>query len=201
MATAERVFWETVVVLIFALLLVVFWFLSGSRTNRDLERAATASAAAAEVTAIEHEASLAALRATCEDWAGRQALSEAEAMFKAFAAGIQPAAAARWGRFLSSTRTALLEQPRVTFVHLMTQGGRVLMSSDEEYTKVGRVDERADWARSLDKLETRPGSNAGILELAGPISDSGRPVGYLWLGYDIEAAKESSRPETLRAIN
>ncbi|MDH3743624.1 MAG: hypothetical protein OES47_00815 [Acidobacteriota bacterium] len=199
MATAERVFWETVVVLGFMALLAASWFLSGQRAERRQERAARESHATAEVVAQEHTDALAALRETCEDWAALQTNSEAKAAFRAFSAGIQPAAAARWGRFLNATKTELLNQPNVVFVHLMTPSGRVLMSSDEDYTKSGRVDDRADWARTTERLETRSQGEGAMLEMAAPVLDGDQPIAYLWLGYDIAAAKEALRPEALPA--
>ncbi len=199
MATAERVFWETVVALGFVALLAASWFLSGRRAAHRLEETARESRAAAEVVAHDHQQALHALGSTCEGWADSQARSEAEAAFRAFSAGIQPAAAARWTRFLGVTRDELLRYPRVAFVHLMTPGGRVLMSSDDDLTAAGRVDERADWARATQGLETRREDGSSILEMAAPVLENGQAIAYLWLGYDVTAAKDATRPEALRA--
>ena len=185
MATAQRVFYETVTVLVFVVLLVAAWFLSGYRAERQLAVAREEQQRQLASRDEEHRAEL-----ERRDEAGRAAAaahrrSEAEAVFRGYAAGLQPAAADRWRRFLGATRDVLTRtDPKVVFLHLITPGGSVLTSTDPDLTARGRLDEAADWVLATEGLQTRAGGG-GVLELAGPILEGDRPVAYLWLGYDV----------------
>ena len=188
MATANRVFWETVTTIAFVALLVLVWIASGQRAGRRLTEAnANHQRVLAEQAAL-HTQELEEIRSLRRREAEAQVRAEAEAAFRGYVSGIQPAVAARWRRFLNTTRDQLLAQPRVTFVHLMTPEGLILMSTKQEFLTRGRVDESGDWARAATELVTRPGSEQRTLELAGPILDGGRPVAYLWMGYELGVA-------------
>jgi len=183
LATAERVFWETVTVVAFLVLLAgtVLWF--GSRVERHRERLEREFSA--KMTGAEEEQSrlAAQLRENFERQSRASRLEEANTLFRAFEAGVRSAVASRWGNYTKSATAHLLEDPRVTFAHIMTPGGSILASSDPKLVRSGRIDERGDWARASTELRMREGAVDGTIELAGPISGGDQPVAFLWLGY------------------
>lgn len=199
MATAERVFWETVTVVAFLVLLAgtVLWF--GSRVERHrerLEREFSVKMAGAE----EEQLQLATqLREDHERQSRASRLEEANTLFRAFEAGVRSAVASRWGNYTKSATANLLEDPRVTFAHIVTPGGSVMASSDPQLARAGRIDERGDWARASTDLRMREGAVDGTIELAGPIGGSDQPAAFLWLGYAPEGvtatAAEPSDPQ------
>jgi hypothetical protein len=193
MATAQRVFWETVIFLGFVGLLILVWIGSRVVSSRQADRLTLQHEVAASQREEEHRLELETLNQEWEARSEEHAKSEALAVFRAFEAGIRGAVPARWGRFLRGAASELLKFPAVAFVHLSTPGGRVIVSSDEEYSAVGRFDERAEWALSVAGLESRRGGEAGILEVAAPIRDQGQVVAFLWLGYDLDRVREEIR--------
>ena len=188
MATAQRVFYETVTVIVFLLLLVAAWMLSGYRAERRLGAAREEQSRVLERRAEEHREALRRLEEARDAAAGEQRRAEAAAVFRGFAAGLQPATLEGWRRFLSASREQLMgSDPKVAFVHLLTPAGYVLTSSDPDLLARGRLDESGDWVLAAEGLTNRDG-DGGVLELAGPVLSNKRPVAYLWLGYDIGAA-------------
>lgn len=186
MATAERVLWETITVVAFLLLLAgtVFW--SSGRVERHRERlqadfdAKISAAAQAQRRAAEE------LEEEYERRSHEYLVREAKAVFRAFEAGVRSAVASRWGNYVNRAKTDLLDDSRVTFVHILTPGGLVLASSDEKLARTGRIDDRGDWARATEELESREGADEGSIELAGPVVDNNRTVAYIWMGYDLD---------------
>ncbi len=198
MATAQRVFWETAVFLGLVLAIIGAWFLSQNLAARRIQHMTELNQAELAAKQIEVEAQLSVMRSEIEDWSDELVGGEAEAAFRAYAAGIHPMAVARWGRVLGQARDELLKLPKVTFVHLLTPDGRVIASSDQKYTTRGRVDERAQWALDATEFIRRDSPFEGVQELAAPIRErGGRPAVVLWLGYDVDEAKEATRPERL----
>ncbi len=185
MATAERVLWETVTIVIFVLLLAgtVIW--SGGRIERHRERLEADFDARTSAAAEEQRRTALRLETDFERRSHDYRVHEAEAVFRAFEAGVRTAVASRWGNYVNRAKSDLLEQSEVTFVHILTSAGLVLASSDEKLARTGRIDERGDWARAATELTVREGAVEGSIELAGPIGDPGRPVAFLWLGYDL----------------
>lgn len=186
MATAERVFWETVGVLAFAVLLVAAWLLSGVRAERKLEAAREEQRQELASRTAEHQAALARLEEARREEAAAHRRAEAEAVFRAFAAGLQPAALERWRRYLGAARAELeRSDPAIAFVHLTTPDGYVLTSTDPRLNARGRLGEGAEWVLAADAIVSR--ETDGVLELAGPIRDGTKPVAYLWIGYEVGA--------------
>lgn len=185
MATAQRVFYETVAVLAFLVLLVAAWMISGHRAERRLAAAREDQRQELEDRAEEHRAELDRLDDERRSTAATYRQKEAEAVFRGYAAGLQPAALERWSRFLGASRDELMGiDSRVSFVHLATPGGRILTSSDPDITASGKLDENAGWVLEAEGIVTRPG-DGGILQIAGPVLANGRPVAYLWMGYEV----------------
>jgi hypothetical protein len=193
MATAQRVFWETVIFLGFVGLLILVWIGSRVVSSRQANRLNLQHEVAASQREEEHRLELDKLKQEWEARSEEHAKSEALAVFRAFEAGIHGAVPARWGRFLRGAVSELLEFPAVTFVHLSTPGGRVIVSSDEEYSAVGRFDERGEWALGVAGLESRRGEESGSLEVAAPIRQQDQVVAFLWLGYDLDRIREEIR--------
>ncbi len=197
MATAERVLWETITVVVFLVLLVgtVIW--SGSRLDRH--RAQLEEEFSTRVAVSEDQQRRQTERRE-EDFTRREReheVREAKAVFRSFEAGIRSAVASRWGNYVSRAKSNLLEDTNVTFVHILTPTGLVLASSDEKLAATGRIDERGDWARGTTGIEVRNFGGSGEIELAGPIQgDGGRPVAFLWLGYDLSAQADPPAPVT-----
>lgn len=196
MATAERVLWETITVLVFLLLLAgtVFW--SGKRLEHERERLAAEFDAKISAAAEQERIAAARLEEEYERRTRERLVHEAKAVFRAFEAGVRSAVASRWGNYVNRAKSDLLDNARVTFVHILTPGGLVLASSDEKLARTGRIDERGDWARGTTGLESRDGVTENAVEIAGPVIDNGRTVAFLWLGYDPDAPANTN-PEAL----
>jgi hypothetical protein len=192
MATASRVFWESIIFMAFLAIVagVVFW--SGSRVDRNAESLAVEHEQALEAADHEHRQEIEDLNRSWADRSDARARAQARAVFSAFEAGIHTAAAARWGRYLDSAREDLMTQPAVTFVHLVSPQGRVITSSDEALAATGRLDEGGDWALAAQELVSRDGQASGAFELAAPINEGGRTVAILWMGYDLRQVKADS---------
>ena len=190
MATANRVFWETVTFV--ALILAIFGVWTGSRlmAKRQIRLAAEQQEAdlAQERAAQSNE--IADLKKTAAGWAEQLAQAEAEAAFESFAAGIHYASNQRWGRVLGDARDQFRRVPKVEFAHLATASGRVIFSTTPDRFPSGRLEEQGSWALASTALRSRPGSSVGITELAGPVGDGA----VLWIGYDTAAAQRTGRP-------
>jgi hypothetical protein len=186
MGKGRRLLWEAVIAL---LLLAVIW--GGWKWSA----VHTASQLAARQAV--HDKATAALRDGCSAWASRLAESQAEAVFRAFAAGLQPAVMAGREEAVLQAKNRLLELPQVAFVHLLAPDGSVMVSSDEKYTTTGHADDRAAWALATRDLTVRTGDLPGTTEVAAPILGSNGPVAILWLGYKTRGLEETTRPESL----
>lgn len=108
---------------------------------------------------------------------------EAQAVFRAFAAGIQGSVLGQQKGMLEMAKGELLRLPHVAFVHVLAPDGRVLTTSNEKYSVAGRADERAAWALQATGLQTRTGDLPGTLEIAAPFQGTSGKVAVLWLGY------------------
>lgn len=131
----------------------------------------------------EHEGAADQMRQECEARAEKLAASEATSVFRAFAAGIQGSAMGQQKALLEQAKRALLQLPRVAFVHVLAPDGKVLTSSNEKYAVAGRVDDRAAWSLQASDLQTRSGDLPGTMEIAAPFQAASGHVAVLWLGY------------------
>ncbi len=188
LATAERVLWETVTVVVFLLLLAGTMIWSGARVERHRGRMEADFDTRISAAAEEQRRTAARLEADFERRSHEYRVHEAEAVFRAFEAGVRTAVASRWGNYVKRAKSDLLEESRVTFVHILTPAGFVLASSDEKIARTGRIGELGDWARAATELSVRDGAVEGSIELAGPVGAPGRPVAFLWLGYDLDGS-------------
>lgn len=172
-------------VLLGALAFAVFEW-QDRRQQRDLaEQAATQQALTAD------------LRGKSEFWAETLAASEAEAVFRAFAAGISPAVLSGREGSIDLAAVALLKLRGIDFVHLLNGQGEVLYSSDAKMTVGdGDADDLA-WALATTELTTRAGPTRGVTEVAAPIQGPDGPAAYLWIGYRTESILDETRPTTL----
>lgn len=192
MATARRVFWESIIFLAFLVILagVVLW--SNSRVSRNTAVLAEDHARSAELAQERHSDEIESLRQSWMAESRIRAQGQAAAVAQAFAAGIRTAAAGRWGRYLDSARDALMADPAVSFAHLVTPQGRVITTSDESIEASGRLDEADQWPLSAEALTTRNRAESGLYELALPIVEGDRTVAVLWLGYDLSAVTQAA---------
>ena len=159
-----------------ALLLVLVGFAAWSSSRRGAERELAQQKA-------ERESAVGQMRQEGEARAQKLAESEARAVFRAFAAGIQGSALGQQKAMLDQAKRALLLLPHVAFVHVLTPDGKVLTSSNEKYAVAGRADGRAAWALQAADLRTRPGGLPRTIEIAAPFQGASGRVALLWLGY------------------
>lgn len=130
-----------------------------------------------------------------EVWADALAASEARTAFRAFAAGIHPI-------LMGDVRTqdldpsigALLELPAITFVHVLGPEGTVMASSDRKLQTTGQAPPSGAWVTATTDVTERAGENPGTVELAAPVLGPAGPFAFLWIGYDVEKLRESTRP-------
>lgn len=151
-------------------------------------------------TVQRHEIETTRLQQGAVEWANALAASQAEAVFEAFAAGIQPAVLADSQDSLAVSKQQLLHLPNLAFVHLLEPDGIVIFSSDERLTVAGIVGERARWALDAAELIQRPGELEGTLELAAPIEGVSETEAVLWMGYDVSGVAADARPASLTSV-
>lgn len=147
--------------------------------------------------AASQEALVADLENKAGFWAETLVASEAEAVFRAFAAGIGPAVLASREGSVELAAVSLLKLRGIDFVHVLASNGEVLYSSDAKMTVGDGDEQQTAWALSTTELTTRSGPTRGVTEVAAPIQGPDGPVAYLWLGYRTERILEETRPSTL----
>ncbi len=182
MPNRKRLIIEIAVALLLILICFAVWNTSQRRGERQ----------AAELEA-RHESAVNQVQQQCEARAVRLATSEATAVFRAFAAGIQGSTLGQQKGILDMAKGSLLRLPHVAFVHVLAPDGKVLTSSNEKYAVAGRADDRASWALQATDLKTRPGDLPGTLEVAAPFQGASGRVAVLWLGYKTQNLLVSSR--------
>lgn len=185
MSNAKRLIVEVVV----ALLLVLICFAIWNTAQRRAERQFGESEARQKIAVSQAEEE-------CTARAERLATSEATAVFRAFAAGIQGAALGQQTGMLDMAKGSLLQMPHVAFVHVLAPDGKVLASSNEKYVVAGRGDSRASWALQAADLQTRPGDLPGTIEIAAPFQGASGRTAVLWLGYKTRELLATARQDT-----
>ncbi len=179
----KRLLAEIAVVLVLVLALYGVW-----RTkDRQREEALAAQAA-------EWEARLAAARDETEAWTRSLATSEAEAVFRAFFGGVQPAVLAADLRAVDRAVNELLKLPGVAFVHVLKPDGTVLASSDRKWVITGQAGPEAAWALATWEVTARPGPTAGTTELAAPVLGPSNPQAFVWMGYETDKVRQAAHP-------
>jgi hypothetical protein len=184
MSNPKRLIAEVVVALLLVLICFAIWNTAQRRTERQLGEA-------------EARQKIAVSQAQ-EDCAARTeklATSEATAVFRAFAAGIQSAALGQQKAMLDIAKGSILQMPHVAFVHVLTADGKVLTSSNEKYAVAGQGDARASWALQAADLQTRPGDLPGTIEIAAPFQGASGRVAVLWMGYKTRELLATSRQD------
>jgi hypothetical protein len=182
MANGKRLSIEIVGVLLLALIGAGLWWLFQWRCERRLAELGD-----------RQQSAVSQMRQESEARAERLARSEAEAVFRAFAAGIQGSVLGQQQGVLEMAKGSLLRLPYVAFVHVLAPDGRVLMTSDGKYAVAGRADARAAWALQASELQMRPGDLPGTLEIAAPFQGASGRVAVLWLGYKTQELLAASR--------
>ena len=184
MSNAKRLIVEVVVALLLVLICFAIWNTAQRRTERQLGESEARQKIA--VSQAEEE---------CAARVEKLATSEATAVFRAFAAGIQGAALGQQKGMLDMAKGSLLQMPHVAFVHVLTPDGKVLTSSNEKYVVAGRGDTRASWALQADNLQTRTGDLPGTIEIAAPFQGASGRVAVLWMGYKTRELLAASRQD------
>lgn len=186
MSNGKRLILEIVVAALLVLICIAIWNTAQRRTERQLGE----SEARQKIAVSEAQEE-------CRARAERLAASEATAVFRAFAAGIQGAALGRQTGMLDMAKGSLLRLPHVAFVHVLAPDGQILASSNEKYGVAGRADSRASWALQASDLQTRPGDLPGTVEIAAPFQGASGDAAVLWMGYKtrdlLAAAAQESR--------
>ncbi|HEX5759788.1 MAG TPA: hypothetical protein VF121_11385 [Thermoanaerobaculia bacterium] len=172
MSERNRTLIEVAAAAVLILIFLAVWGVSRGRAERERERLAAG-----------HETALAEAQRACEARAERLAASEAEAVFRAFAAGIQGSALGRQKGMLDMAKGVLLQLPHVAFVHVLAPDGAVLTSSNEKYAVAGRADGRASWALGARQLQKRRGDLPGTVEIAAPFQGASGRTAVLWMAY------------------
>lgn len=185
MSNRKRLILEIAIVVLLVLTCIALWNWGQQESEKR----------AAELTA-QHESAAARLRQECETQAERLARSEAEAVFRAFAAGIQGSALGQQTGMLDMAKGSLLQLPHVAFVHVLAPDGQVLTSSNEKYAVAGQADARAAWALEATDLRTRAGDLPGTIEIAAPFQGASGRAAILWLGYKTQELLAQAEPGT-----
>ena len=141
----------------------------------------------AEVQAL-HFAELEAVQKRAIETRDRLVMREAEAVLKAFSAGVHPAIMANRNESVDAAVVDLIQIPEVVFAHVATPQGVVIASSDRKLVGTGSLGERGSWALAVTDLQTRPGDADGTVELAMPLSASSGWHVVVWLSYNVKAA-------------
>lgn len=191
MATARRVFWESVIFLSFLAALAGLYFWSGWRV--DSRTKALQGQHLTELASLDerHETEIQRLVEAGDERLRSQAEKQAYSVFRAFEAGARTAIAARWSNYLASASDELAGEPGVLFVHILTPQGQTITSTGEQEMAEARLAERGEWATGREALDSRPVAGEQQIEIAAPVTESGRTVAYLWLGYDLASITDS----------
>lgn len=185
----KRFGYEFLIILLLILAAVGIWMWKDHQRTVALADAEEACAARVE-----------GVVAAGEEWAAALADGEAEAAFRAFAAGVHPLILRNNADALYQAVGALLELPGVAFVHVVAPDGAVLASSDRKLLTTGQVGEAGTWVLTTADLEVRDGEVEGLQELAAPVIGATGPAGFLWLGYETGGAVEEARPRSWPAV-
>lgn len=182
--STKRLGYEVLIVLVLLLVAAGIWIVKS--------QSAASAVAAAEAACDER---VAGLTAAGESWAGTLAAGHAEAVFRAFAAGVHPLVLrGDQGDGLDQAIGAVLQLPGVTFVHVLAADGAVLASSDRKLTTTGQAGEAGKWVLTANELVSREGETPGTVEIGAPVVGAAGPSGYLWMGYAVEEVLEGARP-------
>lgn len=172
MSNRKRLILEVVMALLLILICAAIWNTAQQRSEQQLAESEARQKIA--VSQVRHES---------DARAERMATSEATAVFRAFAAGIQGATLGQQRGMLDMAKGGLLRLPHVAFVHVLAPDGKVLTSSNEQYGVAGQADDRASWALQATDLRTRTGDLPGTVEIAAPFQGASGRVAVLWMGY------------------
>lgn len=159
----------------------------------DLARYENRAAAIEE----RNEQRIAELHAAAERWADAVALAQGEVVLRAFSAGISPAVLAGRREGVEIAAVSLLHAPGIAGIHVLGLDGAVLYSSDAKLAATGDAAYRGDWALQVSELTSRPSTRPGVIDIATPIVNAGKPLAVAWLEYDVGAVKSASRPPEL----
>jgi len=170
-----RVVWEIAVVLLGVIiaLSLLAW------SQRDGEKKL---AAAQE----RFETELAAEQQRFDEMSRQLALSEAEAVARAFAAGIYPIVLAGRQESLDYSVGEVIKLPAVVFAHVLDPAGGVLATSDRKLAVSGEAGPKGDWALATEDFRARA-STPEITEMALVVRGVSEKQSVLWIGYETGA--------------
>ena len=144
-----------------------------------------------------HDRETAELRAASEEWADAVARAQGEVVLRAFAAGISPAVLAGRREGVEIAAVSLLHVRGIAGIHVLGLDGAVLYSSDAKLVTTGEGEYRGEWALQVSEFASRPSTRAGVMDIAVPIVNAGKPLAVAWLEYDVEAVQSAARPAEL----
>lgn len=145
------------------------------------------------------ETRLGALRSEADAVEDELASGRAEAVFRAYSAGIHAAVLASRKESLELSVEELVRLPGVAFIHLLQPDGSVIASSDRKLVVMGKVGERGVWALGAQGFVSRKGDMAGTLEMAMPLEDAAGVKTVLWMSYETDLIKARARKARLPA--
>ena len=130
-------------------------------------------------------------------WLDALTRERAEAVFRAYTAGIHAAVLAGRKESLEQSIEELVRLPGVAAVHLLAPDGSVITSSDRKLVLLGHVGERGAWALATQDFAQRAGDMKGTTELATQIQDAAGIKAVLWMVYDTARIKTPFEKQSL----
>lgn len=171
-----------------AALLAAGSFLLGSTIAQRRAGALATEAAAA------HAAELGAARMEGQRLADTIARGQAEAVLRAFAAGITPSLLAERHDSVEIAAVGLLRIAGVLAIDVFQPDGTVLYSSDAKLMTTRVASDADRWALEVTELVSRPSDRAGALVLATPVIDNAGTLAVIRLGFDLQAVRNATPP-------
>lgn len=183
-------------ILVFSIAAVVF-IVAGVMIGRyfEMRRSAEQAAATEEI----HSAQLTTIRGEATQWAGTLAGQQAEVVLRSFVSGITPSILAERRESVELSAVGLLRIPGVDGIHVLRPDGSVVYSSDGKLVSTGQAGEQGAWASAVTELASRPGARTGVVEIAMPITDSGKNLAVVWLEFGVDSVRDLARPAGLAA--
>lgn len=185
MTRTQRILAEVLAVIILSAIAYGLW---QWQENRRIDQLAEQS--------TRYDRQIGTLNDRAEFWAEGMAASEAQAVFRAFRAGLAPSLLTGSDEPVQQAATQLLFLPEIDFVHILRPDGEVIYTSDAKLVATGSRVRRNSWALGVGEMAVRESDTQGVTEVAGAVQGPEGSVAYLWIGYRTKNLLDELRPET-----